>query len=117
MGRVVLQGLEFHAFHGLYPEEHRFGARFVVDIEMNIPFEGIQDQLEATVDYSAVYTKVHHFAVEQRFDLIETLADAIADGLLDGFVNLEAITVRVHKPHAPLPGIFADVFVETTKQR
>lgn len=117
MGKVALQGLEFHAFHGLHPEEQRFGSRFVVDLELITPFEGLQDRILDTVDYASVYTKVRSLVTERRFDLIETLADSIADSLLETFRALESVTVRVHKPHAPLPGIFADVYVETFRCR
>lgn len=53
----------------------------------------------------------------QRRRLIETLADQIAERLWQSYPQLEALTVRVHKPQAPLPGLFDDVYVEVDRRR
>ena len=45
MSKVVLQGLEFHAHHGVFATEGVLGARFVVDAELHYPFAGIADDL------------------------------------------------------------------------
>ena len=96
MGEIALLGLEFYGRHGVMPEEGRLGARFVVDLWLSVPFEGKGDRLEETVDYAAVYALVEE-AVRHR--------------------RLQAVRVRVHKPHAPIPGVFRDVYAETQKSR
>ena len=117
MGKIVLQGLEFHARHGLHPEEEKLGTRFIVDVEMQTPFEGIADRLEQTTDYAAVYMAVREVATGRRYYLIETLADHLAEILLERFPSIQGLTVRVHKPFAPLPGVFRDVYVETSRKQ
>lgn len=116
MDRIVLEGLEFHGFHGVFPEEATFGARFVVDVELRVPLAG-DDELAATVDYSAVYEMVREEVTERRFRLIEALAHAIARRILSDAAGVDEVVVRVHKPHAPLPGVLRDVFVEITRSR
>ncbi len=117
MGRIVLKGLEFYGHHGARPEEHRLGARFVVDVEMEIAFEGQGDRIEATVDYAQVYAVVAEAVQKTRFYLIEALADHLADRLWAAFPTLGALTVRVHKPQAPIPGVFRDVYAEVERRR
>jgi len=117
VGRIALLGLEFHAHHGVMPEEGRLGARFIVDIEMEVAFEGRGDRLEGTVDYGKVYEAVAAVVTRERFYLIEALADHLADALMRAFPRLEALTVRVHKPHAPIAGVFRDVYAETSRLR
>jgi len=117
LGRIVLEGLEFYGRHGARPEESRLGARFVVDVEMEVAFEGRGDRLEATVDYAAVYARVAAAVGGRRFYLIEALAEHIAEMLLEEFSNLEAVRIRVHKPHAPIPGVFRDVYAEVERRR
>ena len=117
MGRIVLAGLEFYGRHGARPEESRLGARFVVDVEMEVPFEGQGDRIEATVDYAAVYDRVEAAVKGRRFYLIEALAEHIAKALIAEFENLQAVRVRVHKPHAPIPGVFRDVYAEVEHRR
>ncbi|MGY2767659.1 dihydroneopterin aldolase [Thermostichus sp. MS-CIW-26] len=116
-GRLVLQGLVFHAYHGHCPEEAVLGGRFVVDVEMRLSLAEIQDDLSGTVDYAQVYEMVRQEVTGQRRRLIETLADQIAERLWQSYPQLEALTVRVHKPHAPLPGLFEDVYVEVDRRR
>ncbi|KGQ22127.2 dihydroneopterin aldolase [Thermus filiformis] len=117
MGRIVLEGLEFYGRHGVRPEEGRLGARFVVDVELWVGFEDRGDRLEETVDYAAVYQVVAEAVTGRRFYLIEALADALAQALLERFPRLERVRVRVHKPHAPIPGVFRDVYAETERSR
>ncbi|SEJ92194.1 dihydroneopterin aldolase [Deinococcus reticulitermitis] len=112
MSHVALRGLEFHAFHGVYGAEAELGARFTVDAELHYPFAGRPDDLDATVNYAAAYAAIREEVTERRHLLIETLADRIGRRLLSDFPPLTRVRVRVHKPFAPLPGIFQDVYAE-----
>ena len=114
--RIVISGMEFHAFHGVWPEEGRLGARFSIDVELTVSVSG-SDSLEGTVDYSKVWSFVSAAVTGTRFSLIEALAMHLAEGLLQEQPLARAVTVRVHKPHAPLPGIVRDVFAEVSRQR
>ena len=114
--KIVLQGLEFHAFHGVFEEEQRLGARFVIDVELYLDLPS-EDDLEQSVDYAAVYALVQNEVTQKRYDLIEVLANKLATELLAAQANLDGVLVRVHKPHAPLPGIFGDVYAEITRYR
>lgn len=113
--KIVLTDLRFHAYHGVFPEEHRFGAEFRVDIEITTTF-GTQDDLTESVDYGAVYDVAEDVVTGERCDLIETVAQRIAERVL-AISRVHAVTVRVHKPHAPLPGVFGDVYVEVHREQ
>jgi len=110
-GKVVLEGMEFHAFHGVLAEEGRLGARFSVDVELEF-IPGSEDRLAETVDYSRVYTLVRRLVTGSKLRLIETLAQALAARILEEEPLVDRVTVRVHKPNAPLPGIVRDVYAE-----
>ena len=114
--RIVLEGMAFHGYHGVFAEEAKLGARFVVDVELEIPISD-RDDLAATVDYGRVFALVRERVTERRFHLIEALAVSIAEGVLDHDARIEATVVRVHKPHAPLPGVVRDVYVEVARGR
>lgn len=115
-GRIVLQGMEFHAHHGAFDEEARLGARFTVDLELWLALPQ-EDKLDSTVDYARVYDAVRQLVTGSRNYLIESLAAAIASRLLATEPLLQRVLVRVHKPHAPLPGVVRDVFVEVQRER
>ena len=114
--KIVLQGLEFHAFHGVFEEEQRLGARFVIDVELYLDLPG-EDDLEQSVDYAAVYALIQSHVTQKRYDLIEVLANKLATDLLAAQPKLDGVLVRVHKPHAPLPGVFKDIYAEITRYR
>lgn len=116
LDKIVLEGLEFHARHGVFDAESQFGARFVVDVELHLTISG-HDALEHTVDYSAVFDLVRSQVTERRFYLIEALAHHLAQALLEAQALAEVVVVRVHKPHAPLPGIVRDVYAEVRRER
>lgn len=116
LDRIVLEGLEFHARHGVFEAETQFGARFIVDVELHLRLSG-SDALGETVDYSAVYDLVRAQVTETRFNLIEALAYKLVTALLGAHPPLQAVLVRVHKPHAPLPGIVRDVYAEVYRER
>ena len=117
MGKIVLAGLEFHGRHGVFAEEKRFGARFLVDIEMELKYQGIPDDVTHTIDYAQVYATVEDETVRERYYLIEVLANNIADRLMREHHKLNGVLVRVHKPHAPIPGVFRDVYVEVERRK
>jgi dihydroneopterin aldolase len=114
--RIVLSGLEFHGFHGVFPIEEQLGARFIVDVELYLPLPH-EDELTQTVDYSKVYTLIRQHVTERRYKLIEALASAIAQEILQNHANVQMVVARVHKPHAPLPGVVRDVIVEVYRKR
>lgn len=112
---IVLSGMEFHGYHGVFDEEHTFGARFVVDVELVISFGGTDD-VTSTADYGEVFRIAGRVVTTHRYALIETVAEEIAARVLQ-LPRVHATTVRVHKPHAPLPGVFRNVHVEITRER
>lgn len=115
--KVVLKALEFHAHHGAFATEGVLGGRFVVDAELVYSFAEMGDDLGEAVNYAAAYTVIRTVVEGERVQLIEVLANRLARRLLAEFGRLDEVTVRVHKPFAPLPGIFGDVYAELTLGR
>jgi dihydropteroate synthase len=114
--RIVLEGMSFHGYHGVFEEEARIGAPFVVDVELRLPLSG-EDRLARTLDYARVYALVAEHVTGRRFRLIEALAAAIAERALALDARVLEVVVRVHKPHAPLPGVVRDVVAEVVRRR
>jgi dihydroneopterin aldolase len=111
--KIIMQGMEFYGYHGVLPAEQEIGQRFMVDLELATYLEhpGRLDDVSETIDYSEVYGLVEKIVTEERFNLIEALAERIAQAVL-GRYSVEEVMVRVKKPHAPLGGIFEYVGVE-----
>ncbi len=99
---IELEGLELTGFHGALAEERTAGQRFLFDVQLVAHDAGVRsDQLADTVDYTAVVARIEAINGERRFNLIEALAAAVADDLLDRFPAAR-VKVRVRKPEVRL---------------
>jgi dihydroneopterin aldolase len=105
--------------HGLLPEEAVLGQRFYISLEARLDLSeaGRSDAVAGTVSYADLTQIAVAISTEQRFNLIEALAEAIAASILERFARIDAITVRVDKPSAPVPAILDGVSIEITRQR
>ncbi|GAB3053750.1 hypothetical protein GCM10027053_12930 [Intrasporangium mesophilum] len=110
--RIVLQGVSARGNHGVLDFEKRDGQVFVVDVTMTADLSraGRTDDLAATVSYAEVATDVVARITGPSFDLIERLAEVIADDVLRHDL-VDSVEVVVHKPEAPVGQPFTDVQV------
>ena len=99
MTLVELYGLEVAGRHGATPEEHERDQPFLYDLELELAGPEA-DRLEETVDYREVVEVVRGVSEEER-QLLETLAAAVAEALMERF-PLERARVRVRKPDVRL---------------
>jgi dihydroneopterin aldolase len=117
--RIFLRGLLVHAHHGLLSHESEVGQRFVIDLDMAIDLSraAASDHLADTVSYADVAAVTVSTFKARNFKLLEAAAGAVADAILAAFPPIAAVTVTVHKPHAPIAAIFDDVGVVMTRRR
>jgi 7,8-dihydroneopterin aldolase/epimerase/oxygenase len=94
--RVQLAGLEVFGHHGATEEEQREGRTLVYDLAWELPEEPPRDELDETVDYERVAALVREVSDERRFRLLESLAAAVADAVLERF-PVARVWVRVRK--------------------
>ena len=116
--RVALRGLAGVGRHGVFAFEREQGQRFVVDVvcTLDLAPAAATDDLELTVDYGVLGADVVAEIEGEPVQLIETLADRIAQICLRRPAVL-AVEVTVHKPEAPMPVEVADVAVTLTRSR
>ena len=119
MDRIFLRGMRFMACHGVLPHEREVPQPFEVDVELGLDLRsaGESDDLDDTVNYAKVYDVVSTVLTVTRKYLIEAIAEKIADDLLRDFDSLRWVRVTVHKPTAPIDGIFSDVGVTILRRR
>lgn len=117
--RILVERIAVFAHHGLLPEETRLGQRFYLSLDcaLDLAPAGRSDDVAKTVSYADLTAVAVSIATERRFDLIEALAEAIAAAILSGFPIIDAITVRVDKPSAPVPAVLDGVSVLVTRKQ
>ncbi len=109
---VELQGLEVFGRHGALEEERQAGQTFLFDVSLELG-EPAEDRVEATVDYRDVAARVEAVSGGHRFDLLETLAAAVAADLAERF---PAARVRVRVRKTRPPGIPAEWAAATAER-
>ena len=110
-----LRNMGFYAYHGLFPEEEKLGQRFEVDVDIHGDFQGYaRGETGGAVDYPLVYSAVQEVVTQERYGLVEALADRIAEVLQERF-GLHRLVVRVRKPDPPVPGDFDGIEVEVRR--
>jgi dihydroneopterin aldolase len=107
---ILLEGLRFFGYHGLYPEERTLGQRFFVDVvaELDLRNAGRLDELDATINYQSLYTTVRSIVEGEPMMLIEAVADRTARSILETFPAVTAAEVTVRKPEATIRGAHLD---------
>ncbi|GAA4974915.1 dihydroneopterin aldolase [Kineococcus glutinatus] len=118
LDRIVLRGVEATGHHGVLPAERALGQRFRVDVALHLDTRpaAAGDDLTATVHYGLLAERIAALVAGDPVDLLETLAQRIADACL-AEAPVQAVDVVVHKPAAPIPVAFADVEVALRRSR
>ena len=99
---IEIEGLELQGFHGATAGERKRGQRFLFDVLLVAHDAGIRtDQLADTIDYSKVVACIRDVSDDHRFNLIEALAAAVADEIIERF-DVSRVRVRVRKPEVVL---------------
>jgi dihydroneopterin aldolase len=118
LDRVELRGLRGRGRHGVLAHETALGQTFAVDVTLHLDTReaAASDDLAATVDYGSVAQQVVAVITGEPVQLIETLAQRIADVALQP-ERVQAVDVSVHKPQAPITVPFDDVVVSIHRER
>ena len=115
---LEIRGIECFGHHGVFEAERREGQTFVIDLALGLDTApaAASDDLRDTVDYGSLVENVKAAVEKDPVDLIETLAQRIADVCLwDDRVQWARVTV--HKPDAPIDANFSDVALTITRKR
>jgi dihydroneopterin aldolase len=96
---VFITGLELIGSIGIYEHEKRYEQRIVVslDIRVHDTYNGRSDRIEDVYDYDLAIAAVKDTVGSGHFNLIETLAERIAERCLADR-SVSEVTVRIEKP-------------------
>lgn len=116
--RIAVRGIEAFGHHGVHAEERAAGQPFVVDVVLTIDLgpAAASDDVADTVHYGELAQQVVSAVGRDPVDLVETLAQRVADIALS-YASVEEVEVTVHKPEAPVGVPFDDVAVTIVRSR
>tara|TARA_Y100000588_G_C14163498_1_gene885880 strand:- start:876 stop:1274 length:399 start_codon:yes stop_codon:yes gene_type:complete len=107
--KIILKGMRFYGFHGLHDEERKTGQYFLVNLECitNLHKAGVSDNIEDTINYSDIYQKVRRIIEGTPRNLLEAVAEEIADVLISDY-PIKNVTIKISKPDLVLKGGYLD---------
>jgi len=116
--RITLTGVRAVGHHGVYPDEKRDGQEFVVDATLSLSLRRAAetDDVADTVHYGELAERLVEIVEGDPVDLLETLAQRLADAVLAD-ERVDAVTITVHKPQAPITVAFGDVAVTISRSQ
>lgn len=116
MDIVYLNDLRIDTVIGIYDWERRIRQTVVIDIEMatDVAKAARSDQIDDAVNYKAVAKRLIAFVRESEFQLVETLAERIAQLVLSEF-DIPWLRLRVNKQGAVRGARDVGVIIERSR--
>jgi len=104
MQHIAIEGLALYAYHGVHAHEREQGQQFYLDINLwaDISAACSSDDLADTVNYSRVVDCAAAAFTANKYNLIERAAKVVGDAIMAQFMQIQRLTVTVHKPQAPV---------------
>ncbi len=117
-GKVALEGLEFHAYHGVYPHERDSGNWFEVDISVDTDFSvaASADELNGTVNYETLF-RIIKDEMEKPSKLLETVAEKIVRDVLRELPAVIQVDLKISKLNPPIGGKVRKATISISKRR
>ena len=117
--RIELRGLRLVARIGVLPEERERDQPLEIDVdaELDLSPSGTSDDLADTVDYGALCATIATIVGSGHVQLLERLAEVLAQAVLAADQRIESATVAVRKLRPPVPQDLATSGVRVTRLR
>jgi dihydroneopterin aldolase len=119
MGKIVIEEMEFYAFHGHYQEEQIVGNRFLVDLEMeaDLTEPADSDNLNDAVNYQQAYQIIKNEMRRTKSNLLENIGKRILDALYAEMEGIEKATIRIRKLNPPMGGPIKSVGIKMSRKQ
>jgi dihydroneopterin aldolase len=88
-----------------------------LELYFDLSKAGRSDNLEDTVNYADIYKTVQQIVEKEKYELVEAIAERLATKILDGYMIIDEVLVRVTKPDPPIPGHYESVAIEIRRSR
>ena len=101
MDKIFLRGLDIQTVIGIWDWERRIKQRVRLDLEIgtDVRRAAAADSIEVALDYKAIAKRLIGFTEQSEFQLVESLAEALAKIVIAEF-GAAWVKVSVAKPGA-----------------
>jgi len=114
MGKIILDGMEFFAYHGCFKEEQLIGTKFIVDLEIEADTSAAEksDHLADTLNYVGIYQLVKT-EMESKSHLLEHVANRIVHAIMLHFPVISRTDITIFKINPQVGGKMAKIGFHT----
>ncbi len=115
---IQVQGIRCYGYTGLLPEEQVLGQWFEVNLTIwaDLAVSAQSDQITDTVDYRQAIALTKQLISQEKFALVEKLAQAIADAVLT--IDLvEQVRVQLIKVSPPIPDFGGSIVIDIKRSK
>jgi 7,8-dihydroneopterin aldolase/epimerase/oxygenase len=118
MDCIHVNVIRSYGYTGFLAEEQILGQWFEVNLKLwlDLSQAGQSDRIEDTLDYRQVISMTKTLIQTQKFALIERLASAIADQILE-HTAVQQVQVCLTKLAPPIPEFSGSITIELTRSR
>ncbi|MCL4378036.1 MAG: 2-amino-4-hydroxy-6-hydroxymethyldihydropteridine diphosphokinase [Actinobacteria bacterium] len=122
MIKIIIKNLKLFGYHGINEEEKINGQEFLFNIEICLNNKNfiidrdnddrdtgksktinlINDNIKNTVNYSEVISLVKKVNYDNRFNLLESFSQVLADKILSSWPAISKIKVKIEKTSPPI---------------
>jgi dihydroneopterin aldolase len=116
--RIEVRGLRVDGVHGVLDEEQHHPQPFEIDLDLYLDLDpaATRDALDATADYGAAVEAAASVVLGPPRQLLETLAGAIADVVLED-PRIDGVTVAIRKLRPPVSADVTSTGVRIHRRR
>ena len=92
---TIAKGMQFWGTHGFFPEENKFGAKFVVDITAESDETGKcqNDDYSTGVSYLTLYNCAKKVVTTEQHKMVQRIAQRISDEIFEASDAVEKVTI------------------------
>lgn len=114
--RIEIRGIRADGIHGVLPQEQAHAQPFEVDLDISADLwdAGVSDSLADTIDYGYVIERTVQVIESERHDLLERIAERIADEVL-ACAGVIEVTVTVRKLRVPVDAQVGSAGIRITR--
>ena len=118
MDIIYLRELRVETVIGIYEWERRIRQPVIVDIQMAVDIRraAVTDNIDDTLNYKAVAKRVIAFIEDSEFQLVETLAERVAEIVMNEF-HVPWLRLEVNKKGAVRRARDVGVIIERGHRR
>jgi dihydroneopterin aldolase len=102
MDKVLIEGLRVNAVIGVFEWERQIEQPVLIDLVLSVDTRAaaVSDDIHDAVNYALVAEQVAELTKSLKPKLLETLANKMAEMILNNFSTVHTVRIKVKKPLA-----------------